>query len=53
MALDDGWAINIGGGFNHYSVNESVGHGGLNVYDDVLICLTVSYVKAIILVTYT
>ena len=42
MALDDDWTINIGGGFDHYSINDSIGHGGLYVYDDVLICLAVS-----------
>ena len=32
-------AINIGGGFGHYSTNIG---GGLAVYDDVLVCLAVS-----------
>ena len=39
LALDEGWAINIGGGFGHYTTNIG---GGLSVYDDVLLCLTVS-----------
>ena len=39
LALDKGWAINIGGGFGHYTTNIS---GGLAVYDDVLVCLAVS-----------
>ena len=40
LALDEGWAINIGGGFNHYSVNKRF--AGLHIYDDVLMCLAVS-----------
>ena len=40
LAIDKGWAINIGGGFSHYTTNN-VG-GGLAVYDDVLVCLAVS-----------
>ena len=39
LALDKGWAINIGGGFGHYTTNIG---GGLAVYDDVLVCLAVS-----------
>ena len=39
LALDKGWAINIGGGFGNYTTNT---HGGLAVYDDVLVCLAVS-----------
>ena len=34
-----GWAINIGGGFSHYTTNAG---GGLAVYDDVHVCLAVS-----------
>ena len=40
LALDEGWAINIGGGFSHYSANNTI--GGLHIYDDVLLCLAVS-----------
>ena len=40
LAMEKGWAINIGGGFSHYTTNN-VG-GGLAVYDDVLVCLAVS-----------
>jgi len=36
--MDQGWAINIGGGFGHYTANAG---GGLAVYDDVLLCLSV------------
>ena len=39
LALDEGWAINIGGGFSHYTTNTG---GGLAVYDDVPVCLAVS-----------
>ena len=39
LAIDKGWAINIGGGFSHYTTNTG---GGLAVYDDVLVCLAVS-----------
>ena len=39
LALEEGWAINIGGGFSHYTANIG---GGLAVYDDVLLCLAVS-----------
>ena len=39
LALEKGWAINIGGGFSHHSSNTG---GGLSVYDDVLMCLAVS-----------
>ena len=39
LALDEGWAINIGGGFDHYTTNIG---GGLAVYDDVLVRLAVS-----------
>ena len=39
LALVKGWAINIGGGFSHYTTNTG---GGLAVYDDVLVCLAVS-----------
>ena len=39
LAIDEGWAINIGGGFSHYTTNTG---GGLCVYDDVLVCLAVS-----------
>ena len=39
LALQKGWAMNIGGGFSHYTTNEG---GGLAVYDDVLVCLAVS-----------
>ena len=39
LALDEGWAINIGGGFSHCTTNIS---GGLAVYDDVVVCLAVS-----------
>ena len=42
LALDEGWAINIGGGFGHYTTNIG---GGLAVYDDVLVCLAVSYIN--------
>ena len=37
--MDQGWAINIGGGFGHHTANAG---GGLAVYDDVLLCLSVS-----------
>ena len=37
--MEEGWAINIGGGFGHYTTNVG---GGLSVYDDVLVCLAVS-----------
>ena len=40
--MEEGWAINIGGGFAHYSTNISSA-GGLAVYDDVVVCLAVSY----------
>ena len=43
VALDEGWAINIGGGFSHYPTNTG---GGLAVYDDVLVCLAVSQLAA-------
>ena len=39
LAFDQGWPINIGGGFRHYTTNVG---GGLAVYDDVLVCLAVS-----------
>ena len=39
LAIDEGWAINVGGGFSHYTTNIG---GGLCVYDDVLVCLAVS-----------
>ena len=39
--MEKGWAINIGGGFSHYSTNVNSA-GGLAVYDDVLVCLAVS-----------
>ena len=39
LAMEKGWAINIGGGFGHYTTNIG---GGLAVYDDVLVCLAVS-----------
>ena len=40
LALEEGWAINIGGGFgHHFTANAG---GGLAVYDDVLVCLAVS-----------
>ena len=39
LALDEGWAINIGGGFSYYTTNTG---GGLAVYDDVTVCLAVS-----------
>ena len=40
LALNKGWAINIGGGFSHYTTNTG---GGLAVYDDVSVCLAVSF----------
>ena len=40
LALDEGWAINLGGGFSHYTTNTG---GGLAVYDDVSVCLAVSF----------
>ena len=40
MAIDLGWAVNIGGGFCH---NTAQFGKGLAAYDDVLVCLTVSY----------
>ena len=40
--MEEGWAINVGGGFAHYTTNISSA-GGLAVYDDVLVCLAVSY----------
>ena len=43
LAIDKGWAINIGGGFSHESANEPI--GGFHIYDDLLVCLAVSYVK--------
>ena len=44
LAMEKGWAINIGGGFSHYTTNEG---GGLAVYDDVLVCLAVSsYIRS-------
>ena len=45
LALDEGWAINIGGGFSHYTANIG---GGLAVYDDVLVCLAVSLLTMIV-----
>ena len=39
LALDEGWAINLGGGFSHCTANTG---GGLAVYDDVSVCLAVS-----------
>ena len=39
LAMEKGWAINIGGGFGQYATKIS---GGLAVYDDVLVCLAVS-----------
>ena len=42
LAMDQGWAINIGGGFGHHTANTG---GGLAVYDDVLLCLSVSMNK--------
>ena len=42
--MEEGWAINIGGGFSHWTTNISSA-GGLAVYDDVLVCLTVSYTR--------
>ncbi|XP_065908655.1 uncharacterized protein [Dysidea avara] len=38
LAMDQGWAINIGGGFGHHTANAG---GGLAVYDDVLLCLSI------------
>ena len=39
LAIDEDWAINIGGGFSHHTTNAG---GGLSVYDDILVCLAVS-----------
>ena len=39
--MEEGWAINIGGGFKHYTTNINSA-GGLAVYDDILMCLAVS-----------
>ena len=38
--MDLGWAVNIGGGFGHSTTQFGK---GLAAYDDVLVCLTVSY----------
>ena len=46
LALDKGWAINIGGGFSHYTTNTG---GGLAVYDDVSVCLAVSFLLFLLL----
>ena len=49
LALDEGWAINIGGGFGHYTTNIG---GGLAVYDDVLVCMAVSSLVMILAMLY-
>ena len=41
LAMEVGWAINIGGGFKHFTTNISSA-GGLALYDDILVCLAVS-----------
>ena len=48
LAIDKGWAINLGGGFSHYTTNVG---GGLAVYDDVLVCLAVSIAIIQIIIT--
>ena len=46
LALDERWAINLGGGFSHYTTNTG---GGLAVYDDVSVCLAVSFLLFLLL----
>jgi len=38
LALDGGWAVNLGGGFGYNTTRISK---GLSVYDDVPVCLAV------------
>ena len=45
LAIEVGWGMNIGGGFNHDSTNAG---GGLAVYDDVGVCLSVSLLCVVI-----
>ena len=50
LAIDQGWAINVGGGFGHYTTNIG---GGLAVYDDVLLCLAVGHCLSTIIIGLT
>lgn len=40
LAIDEGWAVNLGGGFGYSNTRISK---GLAVYDDIPVCLAVSY----------
>ena len=39
LAVDEGWAVNLGGGFGYNTTHTSK---GLGVYDDIPVCLAVS-----------
>ena len=39
LAMDEGWAVNLGGGFGYNTTQISK---GLAVYDDIPVCLAVS-----------
>lgn len=41
LAIDGGWAVNLGGGFGY---NTSSISKGLAIYDDIPVCLAVSYI---------
>ena len=40
LAIDEGWAVNLEGGFGYNTTRISK---GLAVYDDIPVCLAVSY----------
>ena len=42
LAMERGWAINVGGGFHHCSANEG---GGFCVYADIALCIQFAFVR--------
>ncbi|KAF3333431.1 histone deacetylase 2 isoform X1 [Carex littledalei] len=42
LAMERGWAINVGGGFHHCSANEG---GGFCVYADITLCIQFAFVR--------
>lgn len=42
LAMERGWAINVGGGFHHCSANEG---GGFCVYADITLCIQFALVR--------
>lgn len=42
LALEKGWAINIGGGFHHCSAHEG---GGFCAYADISLCIHFAFVR--------